>query len=139
MAHGLPNICFGPLARREDLGELLGLATVHLLPQLVGAADLLLPSKLTNMLASGRPVIATAGAGTGLSEEVRGCGLVTPAGDAIAFAHAITELLDDPVCRSKYGLAARARAEKRWSRDSILCYLEAEMKKLTADSGEAII
>ena len=65
---------------------LLTLATALTLPQMAGAADLVLPSKLTNMLASGRPVVATAVAGTGLADEVEGCGVVTPPGDGAAFA-----------------------------------------------------
>ena len=46
------------------MADFLSLASVHLLPQIVGAADLVLPSKQTNMLASGRPVVATAAPGT---------------------------------------------------------------------------
>jgi len=47
----------------ERLGELLTCADIHLLPQRADAADLVMPSKLTGMLASGRPVVATAHAG----------------------------------------------------------------------------
>lgn len=119
-ASGMTNISFHDLQPMERLSELLGLATIHLLPQLAGAADLVLPSKLTNMLASGRPVVATAAAGTGLADEVEGCGIVTPPGDASAFAAAIARLADDPVSRAALGSAARARAEERWSKHAIL-------------------
>ncbi len=127
-AHGLGNVRFEPLQPRERLTELLGLATLHLLPQLAGAADLVLPSKLTNMLASGRPVVATAGAGTGLAHECEGCGIVTEPGDAPAMARAIETLLDDPEARACYGAAARVRAEQRWSRMAILNRFEAELR-----------
>src|ERR1700722_18050409 len=56
---GLPNVRFLPLQPFENLVELLCMADIHLLPQSLGAADLVLPSKLSGMLASGRPVIAT--------------------------------------------------------------------------------
>ncbi len=59
-AEGLGNIQFHDLQPIENMRDLMGLASVHLLPQLAGAADLVLPSKLINMLASGRPVVATA-------------------------------------------------------------------------------
>lgn len=108
-ARGLDNVRFEPLQPRERLTELLGLATLHLLPQLAGAADLVLPSKLTNMLASGRPVVATAGVGTGLAHECDGCGIVTEPGDAIAMATAIETLLDDPEARALWGRSALAR------------------------------
>jgi len=116
----LPNVRIFDLQPKARLGELLGLASVHLLPQLAGAADLLLPSKLTNMLASGRPVVGTADPGTGLAEELEGVGLVTPPGDAVAFAAAIERLIDDQGEARRLGAAARARAEERWSRTRII-------------------
>lgn len=130
MAEGLDNIRFFDLQPVELLPELVGLATVHLLPQIAGAADLLLPSKLTNMLASGRPVVATATAGTSLAQEVEGCGLATPPGDAAAFAGAIAQLIDDEPARIAFGAAARARAEERWSKRAILAKLERDVTAL---------
>jgi len=116
----LPNVRIHDLQPRARLGELLGMASVHLLPQLAGAADLVLPSKLTNMLASGRPVVATAEPGTGLADEVEGVGLIVSPGDAKAFAASIEKLIDDPAQAANLGKAARARAEGRWSRSAIL-------------------
>lgn len=129
-AAGLPNVVFRDLQPRERLGDLLGLATVHLLPQLADAADLVLPSKLTNMLASGRPVVATAHPGTGLAEEVDGCGLVVPPGDPAAFAAAVEHLIDDPGERTALGAAARARAEQRWVQSAIIDGFEREAYRL---------
>lgn len=119
-ARDLPNVRFCDLQPRERLGDLLGLATVHLLPQKANAADLVLPSKLTNMLASGRPVVATAAAGTGLAREVAGCGIVVPPGNATALTQAIERLLDNPDEWSRLAAAARQRAESTWSRRAIL-------------------
>ncbi|MCM8732539.1 WcaI family glycosyltransferase [Hephaestia sp. GCM10023244] len=116
----LGNVQIHDLQPRERLGELLGLATVHLLPQLADAADLVLPSKLTNMLASGRPVVATADVDTGLAAEVAGCGITTPPGNAQLFATAITDLLDAAKRRTLLGQTARLRAEERWSKTAIL-------------------
>lgn len=120
LAAGLDNIRFHDLQPAERLGELVGLATIHLLPQKAGAADLVLPSKLTNMLASGRPVVATAAAGTGLAREVEGCGLVTPPEQAAPFADAIERLVDDPDLHARLGRAARRRAETDWDRRPIV-------------------
>lgn len=127
-ARGLANIRFEPLQPMERLGDLVGLASVHLLPQLAGAADLVLPSKLTNMLASGRPVVATADSGTGIAEEVAGCGLLTPPGDADRFAAAIESLLDQPATAAALGAAARRRAEERWSHDAIIDRLDGQLR-----------
>jgi colanic acid biosynthesis glycosyl transferase WcaI len=127
-ATGLANIRFFDLQPMERLSDLLGLASVHLLPQIAGAADLVLPSKLTNMLASGRPVVATADAGTGLAHEVEGCGVVVAPEDAPAFAGAIRALLDDAAARAAFGAEARRRAEERWSKDRILTRFEEQLR-----------
>lgn len=119
-AAGLDNIQFHDLQPRDRLSELLGIATVHLMPQLATAADLLLPSKLTNMLASGRPVVATAAPGTGLAHEVEGCGLISPPGDTVAFAKAIESVLDDHALAAVLAKASRARSEERWAKQPIL-------------------
>jgi colanic acid biosynthesis glycosyl transferase WcaI len=120
MAAGLENIRFFDLQRAEELGELLALASVHILPQIEGAADLVLPSKLPNMLASGHPIVATAHAGTGLFDEVSGCGLTVEPGNVAALASAVAELCDNPELAQKFGLAARRRAETRWHGPTIL-------------------
>jgi colanic acid biosynthesis glycosyl transferase WcaI len=83
------NIDFLPLQPVERLDELLALANLHVLPQLKGAADLVLPSKLGGMLASGRPIVATVEPDTELFQILSGVALLTPAGDAAALASAI--------------------------------------------------
>lgn len=130
MSDGLRNIRFLPLQPLERLNDLLGMADVHLLPQIAGAADLVLPSKLTNMLASGRPVVATAESETALAEEVEGVGLVVEPGAAPDMAQAIGNLVDDPDLRKELGVAARARALARWDKTSILDSLLSEFDAL---------
>ncbi len=134
MSADLPNIRFFPLQPVEKLSALLGAADVHLLPQIAGAADLVLPSKLTNMLASGRPVIATAESGTALADEVRGCGRVVAPGDTKALATAIEALVDDPDLRTDLGREARVRAFERWDGDRILSRFASEMNRMTGDA-----
>lgn len=129
---GLDNIHFHDLQPRERLSDLLGMASIHLLPQIAGAADLVLPSKLTNMLASGRPIVATALPRTGLADEVEGCGIVTPPGDAAAFAKGIESMLGDPALLERMGRAARQRAEAYWSRDAILVAFHDNLRSLVA-------
>lgn len=126
-AVGLDNIQFHDLQPAERMADFLSLAAIHLLPQIVGAADLVLPSKLTNMLASGRPVVATAAPGTGLHHEVEGCGINSAPGDAEAMADAIEALLDNPAERERLGDAARRRAGERWSQNAIIDAMEQRM------------
>lgn len=129
-AAGLANVQLHDLQPAARMGAMLTLADVHLLPQIAGAADLVLPSKLTNMLASGRPVIATTVPGTGLYDEVTGCGAVSPPGDAQALAAAITQLLGDPAARAEMGAAASQRAVERWSQDAIIDRMEFALIRL---------
>jgi colanic acid biosynthesis glycosyl transferase WcaI len=96
------------------------MADMHLLPQSAEAEDLVLPSKLTGMLASGRPVIATCREGTEIATVVSQCGLVVPPGDIAALAAAIEDLADDDVARRRLGAQARLFAEENLERDAVL-------------------
>lgn len=124
---GHSNVITLPLQPLDQLNDLLNLADIHLLPQLEGAADLVMPSKLTGMMASGRPVIATAARGTDLASLLDGRGIATPPGDAESLAQAILQLADHPSQRKQMGLAARRYAEMYMSREPILNALETAM------------
>ena len=124
----LNNIRFLPLQPFERLGQLLGLADIHLLPQSPEAADLVLPSKLTGMLASGRPVIATCQEGTEIAAVVSQCGLVVPPENGTALAAAIEQLVDDDAARFQLGLQARRYAEENLARDAVLGRLMQQMQ-----------
>lgn len=131
-SEGLDNMRFLPLQPLDRLNDLLAMADVHLLPQIAGAADLVLPSKLTNMLASGRPIIATALPETALGQEVEGAGLLVPPGDGPAAAKALDRLLDDPELRETLGQEARERALHRWDMTAIINRLKMAFLDLTA-------
>src|SRR3546814_2199334 len=94
-AQHVDNLLFHDLQPKERLNDLLNLATIHLLPQKADAADLLLPSKLTNMLASGRPVVAGTAPHTGLAREMAACGLAVVPELPAAMAGAICTLMDE--------------------------------------------
>jgi colanic acid biosynthesis glycosyl transferase WcaI len=132
LAADLKNVHFLGLQTNERIAELLSTADFHLIPQKAEAADLVLPSKLGGIFATGRPVIVMADQGTGLADEVTGAGLVLPPGSAQALASAARRLKDDPdLCRT-LGEAGRKRALQRWDRTTILTMLEQSM--LTAMS-----
>ena len=137
MSKDAPAIRFFPLQPLEKLSELLGMADVHLLPQIAGAADLVLPSKLTNMLASGRPVVATTPVRSALGDEVDGVGRITPPGDAAEMAQALDQLLNSPEERRELGEKARQRALERWDMDSILDRTKTEFMRLSGKTADA--
>jgi colanic acid biosynthesis glycosyl transferase WcaI len=116
----LSNVIWLPLQPAERLNELLNLADIHLLIQLAGMVDLVMPSKLTGMLASGRPVVATAKAGSQIAEVVAQCGIAVPPGDANALATAIRALGADPEQRQRLGKAGRDYAVRTIDLSSVL-------------------
>lgn len=85
----LSNVRFIPVQPEESLCELLNLADVHLLPQDRGAADLVLPSKLGGMLASGKPCIVLADPGTELYEFLADSVILRAPGNSSALEEAI--------------------------------------------------
>ena len=116
----LGNIVWLDLQPVELLNDLLNAADIHALPQRADAADLVMPSKLTGMMASGRPTIAAAAAGTEIAGALEGAGVVVPPGDAAAFAFAIAALANDPALRMSLGAVAREQAVKDLGMEAIL-------------------
>ena len=66
----LPNVMFPASNPKNVSGEFPNLADLHILPQTADAEDLVLPSKLGGMLASGKPCLVMAGPGSELAEFV---------------------------------------------------------------------
>ncbi|MDQ2694733.1 MAG: glycosyltransferase WbuB [Pseudomonadota bacterium] len=120
MTAGLPNVRFLDLQPFDRLNELLNLADIHLLPQRQDAADLVMPSKLTGMLASGIPVLATCANGTEVAEVLQTCGVITPPGDVEAFVAALEQLAADDRQRARLGRAGRIYAENHFDQDAVL-------------------
>ena len=115
LAADLPNVIFLPFQPYARLSDFLGLADVHVLPQAADAADLVLPSKLAGMLASGRRIVVTAAPETELATFVRGLAVVAPPGSSAALAEAIERAADDNV-DDVAGVAARRGVAARLSK-----------------------
>lgn len=124
----LGNVLWIPLQPLDRLNDLLNLADIHLLPQRADAADLVMPSKLTGMLASGRPVVATSKSGTQVMQVVQGRGVVVDPEDAAAFADAIMRLASSAVWREALGVRARDYAVSELEKESILSRFEDELR-----------
>lgn len=135
---GLTNVRFLDLQPLERLNDWLGLADVHLLPQRADAADLVMPSKLTGMMASGRPVLATADPNTELGHVVAvaaSCGVIVPPENASAMADALSALEADPARRAELGSNGRRFAERELSQEVILRRFEAQLQALIQENA----
>lgn len=128
-AESLPNVKLIPLQPYDRLNELLNLADIHILPQRSGFADLVMPSKLAGMLASGKPVIATTKTETGVGAIVDKVGLLVPPGESKTLATAILSLSQDKDLRFSMGSAGRQVAESQFDKRVILSNFETQLLK----------
>jgi colanic acid biosynthesis glycosyl transferase WcaI len=128
----LGNVRFFPAQSLERLPLLLAAGDVHLVVQRREAADLAMPSKLTNILASGRPAVATADPGTTLHDVLNEneCGITTTPGDPKELTSGIVALAEDGRLRERLGRNARRYAERYLDKEWILSGFERELQEL---------
>jgi colanic acid biosynthesis glycosyl transferase WcaI len=136
---GLPNVTLLPLQPTELLNDLLNTADVHLLPQRAGAADLVMPSKLTGMLASGRPVLATAEQGTQVADVVEGRGVVVSPEAPECLAAALRTLVENGELRARLGAEARAYAVEHLGREQVLRRFERDLMDVVAGRVAGVV
>lgn len=129
LADGLKNVHWLPLQPLDKLNDLLNLADVHLLTQKGDAADLVMPSKLTGMLASGRPVLATAFQGTQIAEVLESSGVIVPPENVDLLIEAMVALAGDAKRREQLGKNARDYAVKFLGRDTVLTRFEESLEE----------
>jgi colanic acid biosynthesis glycosyl transferase WcaI len=119
-ANGFSNIHFLSVQPAGSLNELLNMADIHVLPQKAGAADLVMPSKLLGMLASGRSVIASCQEGSELYEIVKNIGLTALPENPADLADKILTLESDKALRQELGTRGREYAVEHFSSESVL-------------------
>lgn len=133
-ALGLANVVWLPLQPINKLNDLLNAADIHVLPQRADAADLVMPSKLTGMLASGRATVGTAAFNTQLGQVLDVAGRRVNPGDLPALVQALCDLAQDTPRRRQLGQRARAYAEQHLGLDAIMGRFEQQLQAL-ADQG----
>jgi colanic acid biosynthesis glycosyl transferase WcaI len=119
---GMSNLQFRPLQPQQDLADLLATADISVVPQRPGVSDIVLPSKIANIMGSGRPLVAAAAPDTDLHRIVvqTGCGVIVAPGDASALAEAILALVADPKMRERMGRRGRRYVDRALSESAIL-------------------
>ncbi|MDP0490551.1 MAG: WcaI family glycosyltransferase [Verrucomicrobiota bacterium JB023] len=127
----LKNIQFHPLQPYEDLPDLLRSADIHLVIQKKGAADAVLPSKLTSILSVGGHSVITAEAETELGRLGRdfpGMVEVIEPEEPTALRDKLLELREDSNL-TELNEQARQYAEDYLERDAVLGRVLKEMKE----------
>ncbi|MDP5229627.1 MAG: WcaI family glycosyltransferase [Cellulophaga sp.] len=94
----LSNVHFLPLQAMENFNAFLNMADLHLVIQKEKASDLVMPSKLTTILAVGGLALVTAGKQTSLHQLItkHQMGIVVPAEQQEALNNGILKAYQDP-------------------------------------------
>ncbi|MFA5983148.1 MAG: glycosyltransferase WbuB [Methylococcaceae bacterium] len=128
----LTNLVFYPLQAYEDLPQLMALADIHLVIQKKGAADAVLPSKLTSILSVGGNSIITAEVNTELGllcSKFPGIARCIEPENAAALAENIQLMMHELAIQPKqsYNLVARQYALDNLQKDQVLNKLVNEL------------
>ena len=124
---GLNNVKFLPLQSYEDLPALLALGDCHLVIQKRGAADAVLPSKLTNILAVGGNAVITAEADTELGQlclDNPGIAVCVPPESVPSLVDGIEQALT----MNKQNAVARGWAERSLDKERVLNQFIADIR-----------
>ncbi|WP_318376279.1 colanic acid biosynthesis fucosyltransferase WcaI [Enterobacter sp.] len=124
---GLSNVIFHPLQSYDALPALLKLADCHLVIQKRGAADAVLPSKLTNILAVGGNAVITAERHTELGQLCDTC-----PGIAVCVEPESVDALIDGIGQAllmpKFNTVAREYAERTLEKENVLSQFIADIR-----------
>jgi len=131
---GMNNVIMLPLQPVNRLNDLLNMADIHILPQQTNMDDLVMPSKLLGMLATGRPIVCSAEEGNELSNLIVKCGIIVPPGDATQFAAAVVKLANVSKDRIKLGLCGRAICAATWEKEVVLSSFFNHLRNLCSAS-----
>ncbi|HEX2890286.1 glycosyltransferase [Vineibacter terrae] len=119
---GLANTSLAELLPDGSLSEGLAVGDIHLVPQDPDTASFAVPSKVFNIMAAGRPFVATAHPGSLLwrLRHRSGAFICVPPNDAVAFADAVVQLADDPELRADLGERGRQFVERHVAKRKVL-------------------
>jgi len=135
-AHELSNVYFSPLQPYDQLSALLSSADLHLVLQKEAATDLVMPSKLTSILAVGGCSIVTAIPGSTLFDTVSDheLGICIPPQNIGALIDAIENSLNADL--NYYKQNARKYALKNLDKENILKAFENNLHAIV--KGQAL-
>jgi len=131
-ARRLTNVRFLPPQPRDRLAVTLAAADAHFVTLRPGFERLVSPSKLSGVLAAGRPALFVGPRGSELAGllEREGCGMSFAPEEAGALAGAIKRLRDEPARCEAVGRAARACYERCFTFAAALAQWDELLRRL---------
>ena len=133
----LNNLQFLPLLPDKHFKELLTATDVSLITQQKCVADIVFPSKVITLMASGRTIVASVSQTSEVARVLNDAraGLVVPAEDPASIKNAVSALRDDYSLRQEMAWNAREFARRTWDRDRILSRMESQLYALIASGA----
>jgi len=131
-----PHARFLAYRPREELGDSLNCADVHLVSQLPAFTGVVVPSKLFGIMAVGKPTIMVGPPDAECARIVarEGAGLVVSNGDVAGLVAAVRRLRDDAPLRARAGAAARAAFERDYDRPIACARIESILSSVVEQS-----
>ncbi len=138
-AAGLTNVRFAELLPPERLGDGLAEGDIHLVPQDPDAAAFAVPSKVFNIMAAGRPFVATAlpDSPLGRMRAESEAFLCVPPNDAPALSAAVLRLIDDSELSAALGVNGRRFVERHCAKSLVLGRFAAMARNLVQSGVSA--
>ena len=136
-AEGLKNTLFLPFQPRHAFTEMLAAADVSLVTLNRNASETSLPSKIFNIMASARPIVAVAPPESEIAclvQEVK-CGIITPPGHPELLAKAIMSMKKQTGLLREMGQNGRSQLEARFTRKGCVDMHEQMLLNIYASSS----
>lgn len=121
-AHALSNVLFSGVLPRAKFVDLLSTADVSVLLQRKEVKEIVVPSKLLNILAAGSPIVVSVDSENETAKIVKNLpvDVVVPPGDVDALYKKITYFKSDPRVREELRSEERKLADRLFRKDKIL-------------------
>ncbi|MHC4989536.1 MAG: glycosyltransferase family 4 protein [Planctomycetota bacterium] len=137
-SRGLDNVVLAPYQPREELGEALACADIHLVSLLNGVEGIMVPCKLQGIMAAARPTIFIGHQSSEIARVLgeNRCGLCVRQGEVDGLVNAIRNLAQGPRRRRDMGERARAALVESHSRERA-CETWRELLESLVDDSSA--
>lgn len=128
----LSNVCFLGFQPYEDLPQMRAASDVHVSLYKWGSSSYSMPSKVYEIMASGRPLLASGDPDSDVWNLVNatGCGICVEPEDEQELADAVLKLYRNEELRQAMGRRGRQQAEENYSKEAVATQYEQLLRKV---------